>query len=213
MLLLSIPMAADARQREVEAALRALSRARGGAFRTSEALARGVHPRDLYRLRDDGALERVSRGVYRFAGRPALAYPDLVTVALRVPRAVVCLVSALHLHGLTGEIPREVSIALPAGTKAPALAWPPLRVYRFSGELFELGVERRVLDGVPVRVYGAARSVIDAFRFRRRLGLEVALEALRAGLARRAFTPAELLALARRCRAAGVIRPYLESLA
>ena len=143
----------------------------GGVLRTTQALQAGVHRRDLYALRDAGILRRVSRGVYRLAGyHPPLAEPDLVTVAARVPKAVIALVSALHFHGLTTEIPHEVSIALPRGTVQPRLDWPPLRVYRFSGTMFSSGIEMHERDAVKVRVYGAAKTVADCFRFRNRSG-------------------------------------------
>ena len=184
----------------------------GGVLRTTRALRAGIHPRDLYALRDAGVLERVSRGVYRLADLPPLAEPDLVTVAARIPKAVIALVSALHFHGLTTEIPHEVSIALPKGTARPRLDWPPLRIYRLSGVMFTFGIETHERDGVRLRVYGAARTVADCFKFRNRLGIEVAVEALRTGLEERKFTPAELLRVARICRVAGIIRPYLEAL-
>src|SRR3990172_773373 len=124
--------------------LRAAFRRAGGVLRTAQALRAGVHPRDLYALRDAGVLEQVSRGVYRLADLPPFAEPDLVTVALRVPKAVIALVSALHFHGLTTEIPHEVSVALPQGTSRPRLDWPPLRVYWLSGAMFTSGIEAAV---------------------------------------------------------------------
>ncbi len=184
----------------------------GGVLRTSQALRAGVHPRDLYALRDSGALLQVSRGVYRLADLPPLAEADLFTVAARVPRAVIALVSALHFHGLTTEIPHEVSIALPKGTARPRLDWPPLRVYRLSGVMFTSGIEVHERDGVGLRIYGAARTVADCFKFRNRLGIEVAVEALRTGLEERKFTPADVLRAARICRVDRIVRPYLEAL-
>ena len=183
----------------------------GGVLRTTQALQAGVHRRDLYALRDAGILQRVSRGVYRLADLPPLAEPDLVTVATRFPKAVIALVSALHFHGLTTEIPHEVSIALPRGTVQPRLDWPPLRVYRFSGTMFTAGIETHERDAVEVRVYGAAKTVADCFRFRNRLGSDVALEALRTGLGERKFTPAEVLHMAKICRVDRIVRPYLEA--
>jgi predicted transcriptional regulator of viral defense system len=183
----------------------------GGVLRTTQALQAGVHRRDLYALRDAGILQRVSRGVYRLADLPPLAEPDLVTVAARIPKAVIALVSALHFHGLTTEIPHEVSIALPRGTVQPRLDWPPLRVYRFSGTMFTAGIETHERDAVEVRVYGAAKTVADCFRFRNRLGSDVALEALRTGLGERKFTPAEVLRMAKICRVDRIVRPYLEA--
>ncbi len=195
-----------------EARARALFRRAGGTLRTAEALRAGIHPRDLYALRDTGVLECVSRGVYRLADLPPLAEPDLFTVAARVPKAVIALVSALHYHGLTTEIPHEVSIALPQGSARPRLDWPPLRVYWFSGAMFESGIETHERDGLRLRVYEPAKTVADCFRFRNRLGIEIALEALRAGLQQRKMTPAAVLRAARTCRVENVVRPYLEAL-
>lgn len=195
-----------------EAEIRAIFRQGGGVLRTAQALRAGVHPRDLYAMRDAGALQRLSRGVYRLADLPPLAEPDLVTVAARVPKAVIALVSALYFHGLGTEIPHEVHIALPPGTARPKLEWPPLRVVRLSGEAFTAGIEVHDRDGVPLRVYAAAKTVADCFKFRNRLGVAVAVEALRSGLQDRVFTPAEVLRAARICRVDRIVRPYLEAL-
>ncbi len=184
----------------------------GGVLRTAQVLQAGIHPRDLYALRDAGVLEVVSRGVYRLADMPPLAEPDFVTVATRIPKAVIAVVSALHFHGLTTEIPHEVSIALPKGTARPRLEWPPLRVYWFSGVMYSSGIEIHERDGVELQVYGAAKAVADCFRLRNRLGIEVAVDALRTGLTERVFTPAELLGEAKTCRVGAIVRPYLEAL-
>lgn len=184
----------------------------GGVLRTSQALRKGIHPRELYALRDAGMLEELSRGVYRLAELPPLSDPDLVTVALRVPKAVVALISALHVHGLTTEIPHAVMIALPRGTAKPRLDWPPLRVVLLSGAMFSSGIETVERDGVAIRVYGAAKTVADCFKFRNQIGTEVAIEALRTGLEERRFTPAEMIRAARLCRVESVVRPYLEAM-
>ncbi len=201
-------MADDSREKRVGEVFRRA----GGVLRTAAVLREGVHPRDLYALRDAGALEVVSRGVYRLANLAPLAEPDLVTVAMRVPKAVVALVSALHFHRLTTEIPHEVSIALPKGTARPRLDWPPLRVYWLSGAMFTSGIETHVRDGVRLRVYGPAKAVAVCFKFRNRLGIEVAVEALRTGLEERRFTPAQVLRAAKTCRVDRIVRPYLEAL-
>jgi len=184
----------------------------GGVLRTTQALRAGIHPRDLYALRDAGALETVSRGVYRLADLPPLAEPDLVTVAARVPKGVIAVVSALHFHGLTTEIPHKVSVALPKGTARPRLEWPPLHVYWFSGPMYAAGIETHERDGVSLRVYGAAKTVADCFRLRNRLGIELAVDALRQGLEERKFTPAGILRAATTCRVGRIVRPYLEAL-
>ncbi len=189
-----------------------LFRAHDGLLRTGEALRLGIPPRTLYRLRDGGTLVRLGRGVYRLAEAEPLSDPDLVVVASRVPRAVVCLVSALAFHELTTQIPRAVDIALPKGAERPRLEHPPLRIFRFSGLAWSEGVEEHRLDGVVLRVYCREKSVADAFKFRRRLGLGVALEALR--LVRRGpgFHVDHLLHYARVCRVERVMVPYLEAL-
>ncbi len=154
----------------------------------------------------------MSRGVYRLAQLPPLAEPDLVAVATRIPKTVIAIISALHFHGLTTEIPHEVSIALPKGTARPRLDWPPLHVYWFSAAMYTEGVEVHERDGVALRVYSPAKAVVDCFRLRNRLGIDVAVEALRTGLEERSFTPADILRMARTCRVEGVVRPYLEAL-
>lgn len=184
----------------------------GGTLRTGEVLDAGIHPRDLYALRDSGDLEQISRGVYRLARLSPLSEPDLVTVAMRVPKAVVTLISALHFHDLTSEIPHAVSIALPRGTATPRLDWPPLEVHRYSGDHFTYGVETYRLDGVTVRVFSAAKTIADCFRFRSQVGTEVAVEALREALAERKATPAEIMRAARVCGVDAVVLPYLEAM-
>jgi predicted transcriptional regulator of viral defense system len=189
-----------------------LFRKEGGILRTSEALELGIHPRTLYGLRDAGLLERVARGLYRLAEMPPPTHPDLVTVALKVPQAVVCLLSALAYHGLTTQIPNAVYVALKSGSAVPRLRYPPLRVFWFSGAAWRAGIETKTLDKVPVRMYGPAKSVTDAVKYRNKIGLDVALEALRLYRQHEAFDVTELLHYARVCRVEKVITPYLEVL-
>jgi predicted transcriptional regulator of viral defense system len=143
--------------RSIENAI-ALFREQGGILRTGEALRLGIHPRTLYAMRDSGQLEQLSRGLYRLAELPLLSNPDLVTVALKVPQAVICLVSALAFHELTTQIPHVVDIALPNRAERPRLDYPPLRIFRFSGLAWSEGVETQRLDDVPVRIYGPEKS-------------------------------------------------------
>ena len=189
-----------------------LFRGRGGVLRTKEALALGVHPRTLYYMRDASIVEEISRGVYRLASLPPLGEPDLATVALRVPRSVICLVSALSYHQITTQVPREVQIALPRGTKSPVLDYPPIRVFRFSGAAFTAGIETLHLDAVPVRIYRPEKTVADCFRFRNKIGIDVAVEALQLSLKDKHITPAQILRYARICRVQRIMLPYLEAL-
>lgn len=184
----------------------------GGTARTSDILAAGVHSRDLYAARDEGRLVEVTRGVFRLAELP-LTEPDLIAVAKRMPRGILCLVTALHLHGLTQEIPRAVHVALPRGVHPARLVFPPLEVYHFSAASHAAGVEEREVDGVPVRLTSPAKSVADAFKFRSRVGLEAAVDALKQALRTRSATAAEIDQMARVDRVQSVLRPYLEALA
>jgi predicted transcriptional regulator of viral defense system len=184
----------------------------GGTLPTREALRLGIHPRTLYALRDSGALQRLSRGLYRLADLPPLSNPDLIIVARRLPQAVICLVSALAFHDLTTQVPHAVDVALRNGSSRPTLDYPPLRTFWFSGSAWSEGVEIHLIDGTPVRIYGPAKSVADCFKYRRKIGLDITLEALRLYRTRRDFQVDTLLRYARICRVENVMRPYLEAL-
>jgi predicted transcriptional regulator of viral defense system len=183
-----------------------------GILRTSEALELGIHSRTLRAMRDSGALDRLARGLYRLADLPPLSNPDLVVAALKVPDGVICLVSALAFHDLTTEIPHSVDVALEKGSWRPRLRHPPLRVFWFSGPAWHEGVGTYQVDGIPVRITVPAKTVADMFKFRRRLGLDIALEALKAYREGEFFDVGELLHYARVCRVEEVMTPYLEAL-
>jgi predicted transcriptional regulator of viral defense system len=184
----------------------------GGILRTSEAIRLGIHPRTLYAMRDEGMLIQVSRGLYRIADLEGLTEPDLVAVALRVPRAVICLISALAYHDITSEIPHEVHIALPRSVKTPRLDHPPTKVYRFSGKSLSEGIEEQHIDGTTVRIYVPEKTVADCFKFRNKIGTDVAIEALKLCMERKGSQPKEILKFARICGVERVMTPYLESL-
>ena len=190
----------------------AVFRSHDGVLRTQDAIQYGIHPRILYALREAGVLERLSRGVYRLADLPPLTNQDLVTVALRVPNGVVCLISALAFHELTTQIPHAVYVALERGSKLPKLEHPPLRVYWFTGEAFAAGIQSHALDGVSVRVYDAEKTIADCFKYRNKLGLDVAIEALRLWRQQKRHNIGRLMAYARICHVERVIRPYVEAL-
>ena len=183
----------------------------GGTVRTSQALAAGIHPRTLYALRDSGDLEQLSWGLYRLTGLPELSEPDLATVAKRVPDGVICLISALAIHELTTQVPHAVHLALERGTRYPKLDHPPLRVYLFSKAAFLSGIEEKMYDEVKVHVYNAEKTLADCFKFRYKIGLDVATEALRIYRRRPGANLQHVYEYARICRVANVIRPYLEA--
>lgn len=172
----------------------------------------GIHPRTLYALYAAGLLHRLSRGLYRLAELPPLAVPDRVIVAQRFPNAVICLVSALAYHDLTTQIPHKVDVAVKQGSQRPTLDYPPLRVFWLSGKAWSEGVEVHTLDGTPVRFFGAAKTVADCFKFRNKIGLDIAMEALRLYRRRTDFQVDQLMHFARIDRVDRILGPYLEAL-
>ncbi len=185
---------------------------RGGTLRTREVLAAGVHPRTLYAMKKAGELEQYSRGVFRLAGLPPLSEPDLVTVAKRVPQGVFCLVTALAFNHLTTQVPHQVQLALPRTARHPRLDHPPIQVFRFSEQSYHAGIETHVLDGVSIPVYSAEKSLADVFKYRNKIGLDVAIEALRAYGKTPRPRYQQILKFAGDCRVENVIRPYLNAM-
>mgnify|MGYP006424792285 CR=1 FL=1 len=184
----------------------------GGLLRTKEARELGIHPRTLYSLRDAGTLEKLSRGLYRIADLPPLENPDLTILAARSEAARICLISALDFHDLTSEVPHSVDIALPRERRPPKLEYPPVRVFRMSGASLHEGIESHSIDGADVKIFCPAKTVADCFKFRSRIGLDTALEALRFYLERRPGTVQNLIHYSRICRVESVMTPYVEAL-
>jgi predicted transcriptional regulator of viral defense system len=189
-----------------------LFRERGGMLKMAEAVRAGVHRRTLYALRDAGVLEQLGRGLYRLADAPPLGNPDLITVARRVPKGVVCLLSALAYHGLTTQIPHEVYLAVSRNAEPPRIDYPPVRVFRVGQRAFAEGVETHELDGVPVRVYSREKTLADCFKYRTTVGLDTAVEAVRRYRDQGRVDAGALLRAARACRVENVMRPYLEAI-
>lgn len=189
-----------------------LMRQMGATFRASQAIQRGIHPRTLYKLHNEGALEKISRGIYRLADKGAISNPDLTTVALRVPRAVVCLISALSFHHITTQIPRRVSIAIQNGSRVPKIDWPPISVHKFSLESFTAGIEKHRIDDITVQVYNIEKTLVDCFKFRNKIGMDVVIEALKYYKERKKCKVNELYKYAKLCRVEKAIMPYLEAM-
>lgn len=186
---------------------------RKGVIRPRDLEPLGINRMVLVRLTEEGVLERVGWGLYKLSEADPLGAPDLVLVSARVHQAVIGLVSALDHHGLTTEIPRVVDVLLPRGMSAPRLNHPPLRVFWASGPSYSEGIEKVRLDGVSTRVTTPAKTVADCFKFRSRVGLEVALEALKTGLSQNIFTSAQFARHAKTDRVLTLTRPYLDCLA
>ena len=191
---------------------RNIFRRHGGVLRMSEALSAGIHRRMLYSMLGAGVIEQLSRGLYRLTDLPPLGNPDLVSVARKVPSGVICLISALAYHEITTQVPHEVYVALERGTEPPRLGHPPIHIFWFSGQAFTLGIQTHKIDDVTMRIYSPEKTIVDCFKYRNKIGLDTAIEALKLYREKRRFKPEDLMQTARVCRVEKVMRPYLEAL-
>ena len=184
-----------------------------GIVRAAELEAHGIPRGQLYRLVRDGLVVREARGIYIARKHPITAEHTLAQVAKRVPGGVFCLLTALRFHELTTQAPAEVWIALAEKARKPKLDYPRLRVARFSGRALTEGIEKHRLEGVEVRVYSAAKTVADCFKYRNKIGIDVAVEALRDFSRRHRGGATELARYARICRVSRVMQSYLDAIA
>jgi predicted transcriptional regulator of viral defense system len=196
----------------IQAALKVFQKHKG-VMRSSQIFEQGIQPRTLYQMRDNGLLVQEGRGLYRLADQQVWSDPDLAIVSLRIPKGVICLISALYFHHITTQIPHVVYIALPKDSEKPRLPYPPTRFFWISPEAFDAGIEKHRIDHVEVKVYSVAKTIADCFKFRKKIGMEVALEALREGVHQKKCIPDQILHFARIDRVERVILPYLEALA
>ena len=183
-----------------------------GLLRASYLKELGIARVVLSRLTASGQLERVGRGVYRLPERQGAEHESLATIAVKVPQAVFCLLTALQIHELTTQLPRQVWIAMPQGSHVPKMDYPPVKMVQFSGEAYGQGIEVVRADQVELRVYGVAKTIADCFKHRNKVGLDVAIEALREAMAANKTNANDLWRFAKICRVANVMRPYLEAL-
>ncbi|MEX2411896.1 MAG: type IV toxin-antitoxin system AbiEi family antitoxin domain-containing protein, partial [Candidatus Paceibacterota bacterium] len=172
----------------------------GGILRTSKVLSAGIHSRTLYKLREEGYIIKLDRGVYKLNDHAPLSNPDIAIVAVRVPNAKICLLSALDFHEMTKEIPHKVHIAIARTQRDPKIDYPPIEVYRFTDESLTEGVDKHEIDGQTVQVYNPAKTIADCFKFRNKIGKEIALESLRRGLEEKNVEVKEILKYAKICR-------------
>lgn len=188
-----------------------LARRRQG-LRTRELAEHGIHRQALTRLVAVGKLERVGRGLYRTPASPHTEHHGLALASAAVPRGVICLLSALRFHGIGTQLPSQVWIAIDRRARPPAQGYPPLKVVRFTGAALTEGIRVHRVEGQAVRIYGVAKTLADCFKYRNKIGLDVALEALREAWRAQRFTMDELDHYARICRVQRVMKPYLEAL-
>lgn len=186
--------------------------ARRGLLRPRDVQACGFSRLILCHLARQGKLTRLSRGLYALPDRTVSEHATLAEMASKHPKALVCLLSALQFHGLTTQSPFEIWVAVANKARAPKIDYPPLRIVRFGGDALTVGVEEHLIDGVSVKVTSVAKTVVDCFKYRNKIGLDVALEALREAWTAKRVTMDDLWKCARVCRVTNVIRPYLEAM-
>jgi predicted transcriptional regulator of viral defense system len=182
-----------------------------GVFRARDLEQEGFSRKQLSRLHARGLVEQVGRGLYRVPDAEISENQTLVEAARRVPHGIICLLSALRFHEMTTQNPFEVWLAIGRKDRLPRVDHPPLRIVRFSGAALSEGIEEHEAQGVPLRVYNPAKTVADCFKYRNKIGLDVAIEALRDGVEKRLATFDDLWRYAKVCRVSNVMRPYLES--
>ncbi len=182
-----------------------------GPMRGFELSDAGIHPETLARMLKDRTLIRVTRGLYQLTNAEVTALHDLAEVAKLVPKGVICLVSALQFHELTLQMPSRVWLAIGSRARKPGFGYPRTRVVRFGPRALSLGVQTHTIDGVSVPVFDAAKTVVDCFRFRQQVGLDVALEGLHNVVRSGKTKPAQIVDYARDTRIWSVLRPYLEA--
>lgn len=183
-----------------------------GIHRTKEIISAGIPRKKIYQLRDEGVINQVSRGLYKFSEIPDGQHTTYVELSKRIPRGVFCLISALHFHEIGTQIPYDQWIALPHGVKEPRIYEHCIQYIHPIKNVYDLGVEEHVIDGSKIKVYSVTKTVIDCFKHRSKVGLDVALEALKEAIRMKKTTRKDLIECAIKCRMKNTIMPYLESI-
>jgi predicted transcriptional regulator of viral defense system len=183
-----------------------------GIIRAEDVEAVGISRNYLYRMHKEGLLEKNAVGLYTLPEAPVTENSSLAEVAKRLPHAVVCLISALSYHEITTQIPHEIWLTIPRGSWRPDVEYPPLNLTYVSGPAYSFGIQEHVINGVAVKIYGPAKTVADCFKFRNKVGLDVAIEALREAWRSRKVTMDELVEAAGIDRVSKIMRPYLEAI-
>ncbi len=185
---------------------------KSGAVRPRDLDRIGVSPVYLNKLFHEGFLERPNRGIYTLKDTKVNEHQTLIEASKRIPQGVVCLLSALQFHRITTQIPFEVWLAIDVKARRPSGDLPPLRICRFSKSALSYGIERHKIDGAVIKIYSPAKTVADCFKYRNKIGLDVAIEVLRDVWSKKKASMDELYRAAKVCRVANVMRPYLESI-
>ena len=184
----------------------------GGITRFSAIIKAGFHPDSLAALKKEKRVEKIARGLYRLTNYTFGSHPDLVTACLQAPRGVICLLSALAFHEATNEIPHYVDVAIPQRSRANKIAYPPVKFYRFSPKAWEAGIEEHETAGHRIKIYSLAKTVADCFKFRNKIGADVARDAIKVAVTEKGIKPKEIMHFAKICRVDRIIKPILENM-
>ncbi len=194
--------------------IRNLFKKQGGILRTNEALSQGVHPKTLYAMRNTGELRELDRGIYLLVDDDIdISHIDLIIAHKRLPRGIICLLSALAFHNLTTQIPHAVYVAYQQNWRKPKVNYPPIKIFRYSEPTFDDGIEYHQINTLQIPIYSASKTVVDCFKFRNKIGLDIAIEALRDYWQQhKNVSIDELLKHAEICRVAQVMSPYIDAI-
>ncbi|MFA5646549.1 MAG: type IV toxin-antitoxin system AbiEi family antitoxin domain-containing protein [Candidatus Ratteibacteria bacterium] len=186
-------------------------KSKSGIVRFSDILKAGFHTDSISALVKEGKVEKIAHGIYKLTGRNYTfeRYPDFVTTSIQAPRGVICLISALSFYEITTEIPRYVNIAIPQGTHAYRIKYPPVRLYRFDFKSWKSGIEKHEIGGYEIKIYSLAKTIADCFKFRNKIGVNIAREALKSAVKEKGVKPTEIMHYAKICRVDKIIKPIL----
>ena len=187
-------------------------RKRGGVASYAEIIKAGFSKARLKAGLNSSRIQKVDRGLYRLSDGTSLSNPDLVAVSIKVPKGTVCLLSALAFHEATNEIPKYVDIAIPRGMHANKIKYPPVKFYRFAPNAWKTGIEKHGIEEHEIRVYSLAKTVADCFKFRNKIGMDVARDALKVAVTEKNIAPKEIMQHAKICRVDKIIKPILETM-
>lgn len=183
-----------------------------GVVRFADILKAGFHPDSLISLEKEKKVEKIARGLYRLSRYTLGPHPDLVAASLQAPKGVICLLSALAFYEAIDEIPKEITLAIPQKAHANRIKYPPARFYRFAPDAWKAGIEKREIKGYEIRIYNLAKTIADCFKFRNRIGINIAREALKFAVTEKNIKPKEIMQYAKICRVDKIIKPILEAI-
>ena len=185
---------------------------RGGLVGYSEILKAGFDKVLIKSVLSSGRIQKIDRALYRLSDGSSLSNPDLVAISIKVPKGIICLLSALAFHEATNEVPRYVDVAILRGTHANKIKYPPVRFYRFSNKTWKAGIEEHRIEGHSVRIYSLSKTIADCFKFRNKIGIDVARSALKVAVMEKGIKPKDVMCYAKICRVDNIITPILEAM-